>query len=152
ATLPDLEWRIGGHKADGTIKQLQSVCPPTIGNNGRHREWNEVWTLARLPEATYTFLAQHAADREAHAANDPPAPPSRKVVLRATRSRPLTGGPVEPRSGESGEPPYIPGLKSKVKRARQALRYLGPGVKDPAGNEYVRDYPAWVRIGMSLRD
>jgi hypothetical protein len=37
--FPGLELRIGGYKRDGTVKQLQSVCPPTVGTDGRPRRW-----------------------------------------------------------------------------------------------------------------
>jgi hypothetical protein len=44
AALPGLEFRVGGFKADGTVKQLQSVAPPTKGDDGRPREWiREPW-------------------------------------------------------------------------------------------------------------
>jgi hypothetical protein len=49
--LPDLEIRIGGHE-----KQLQSNCPPTRGNDGKPREWNETLLVADLPEAAILFL------------------------------------------------------------------------------------------------
>ena len=37
ATLPGLEIRVGGEG-----KQLQSACPPTIGEDGQPRKWNDV--------------------------------------------------------------------------------------------------------------
>jgi putative DNA primase/helicase len=49
--LPGLEIRIGG---DG--KQLQSNCPPTIGDDDRPREWNATRVVADLPEAVFRFL------------------------------------------------------------------------------------------------
>ena len=49
--LPGLEIRIGGNG-----KQLQSNCPPTIGSDGKPREWNGNWIVADLPEAVFTFL------------------------------------------------------------------------------------------------
>ena len=56
--LPGLEIRIGGYKDGGTtVKQIQSVCPPTVGDDGKHREWNGVETIAVLPEAAYSLLA-----------------------------------------------------------------------------------------------
>jgi putative DNA primase/helicase len=39
AQLPGLEWRIGGFAAGGAIKQVQSVCPPTPGTDGKPRTW-----------------------------------------------------------------------------------------------------------------
>ena len=37
--LPDLEIRVGGFKADGSVKQVQSVAPPTPGTDGKRRAW-----------------------------------------------------------------------------------------------------------------
>jgi hypothetical protein len=54
---PGLEWRIGGFKEDGqTPKQVQSVIPPTRGTDGVRREWNDVQTIAELPESVYAAL------------------------------------------------------------------------------------------------
>jgi hypothetical protein len=49
--LPGLEIRIGDRG-----KQLQSNCPPTVGDDGKPREWNGTWVIADLPEAVFTFL------------------------------------------------------------------------------------------------
>ena len=49
--LPGLEIRIGGNG-----KQLQSNCPPTIGTDGKPREWNGNDIVADLPEAVFSFL------------------------------------------------------------------------------------------------
>lgn len=64
--LPGLEFRIGGRKPDGTVKQVQSVCPPTIGDDGKPRAWNVLPNvpLATLPEAAYAFL-ESIAERKA---------------------------------------------------------------------------------------
>lgn len=56
AELPDLELRIGGFLPDGTVKQIQSVVPPTPGTDGTPREWNGVETIADAPESFYAFL------------------------------------------------------------------------------------------------
>jgi hypothetical protein len=54
---PGLEWRIGGFKPDGqTVKQVQSVIPPTRGTDGKSREWNGVQSIAELPESVYAAL------------------------------------------------------------------------------------------------
>jgi len=58
--FPDLEIRPGGIKPDGTVKQLQSVFPPTVGTDGKPRQWNGVATIAPAPEGFYQALA--AAD------------------------------------------------------------------------------------------
>ncbi|MGO9601556.1 MAG: bifunctional DNA primase/polymerase [Isosphaeraceae bacterium] len=49
--LPGLEIRIGGNR-----KQLQSNCPPTVGADGKPREWNGNDEVANLPEAVFSFL------------------------------------------------------------------------------------------------
>jgi len=40
--LPDLEIRIGGYKDDGSVKQVESVVPPTPGTDDKPRRWNHV--------------------------------------------------------------------------------------------------------------
>jgi hypothetical protein len=37
--FPDLEIRVGGYHPDGSIKQVQSVVPPTPGSDGAPRRW-----------------------------------------------------------------------------------------------------------------
>jgi P4 family phage/plasmid primase-like protien len=56
--FPGLEFRIGGFKADGTIKQVQSVVPPTPGDDGKPRAWTSSprGGIAPLPEAAYACL------------------------------------------------------------------------------------------------
>jgi hypothetical protein len=63
--LPDLEFRIGGFKSDETVKQLQSVIPPTPGTNGKPRVWTGSPSkgLADLPAAAYAFLEQLATSQ-----------------------------------------------------------------------------------------
>ncbi len=61
--LPGLELRIGGLNPEGETKQIQSVTPPTIGDNGRPREWNGVDEIAALPEAAYELLEAIAESR-----------------------------------------------------------------------------------------
>src|SRR5262245_48693946 len=54
--FPDLELRIGGYHADGSVKQVQSVVPPTPALDGTPREWNGIETFAELPEGAYAVL------------------------------------------------------------------------------------------------
>ncbi len=58
--FPDLEIRFNG---DG--KQIQSTIPPTIGDDGRPRVWNEFWVIAEFPEVAYGILdgLKHATHR-----------------------------------------------------------------------------------------
>lgn len=76
--LPKLELRIGGTKADGTVKQIQSVCPPTPGTDGKPREWNGVEAIADAPEAFYGTLERIAAEIEAENRSLPTALPEAK--------------------------------------------------------------------------
>ncbi|MHB1558588.1 MAG: phage/plasmid primase, P4 family [Isosphaeraceae bacterium] len=64
--LPGLELRIGGYKDDGAVKQVQSVCPPTVGTDGKARAWTVTphTAPAPLPEAAYAFL-EGVAERKA---------------------------------------------------------------------------------------
>ena len=62
--LPGLELRIGGHKADGAVKQLQSVVPPTPGTDGTPRAWNGVETVAEAPAAFSDALSAIAGYAE----------------------------------------------------------------------------------------
>jgi hypothetical protein len=78
--LPDLELRVGGFHADGTtVKQIQSVLPPTPGTDGRPRAWRVTprTAPAPLPEAAYALLEQRAAERRAAAAAPAPTPRAR---------------------------------------------------------------------------
>jgi hypothetical protein len=56
-SLPGLELRIGGHKTDGAVKQVQSVCPPTPGTDGQPRTWIGPKVIAKAPESFYNVLA-----------------------------------------------------------------------------------------------
>lgn len=70
--LPGLEWRIGGSKADGTTKQLQSVCPPTAGEDGIPRAWRTPpdVPVAWLAETAYQALAAIAKKTQDAARNE----------------------------------------------------------------------------------
>jgi len=105
--LPDLEMRIGGYHADGKIKQVQSVVPPTIGTNGQSRRWNGVEAVAELPEAAYAFLDSLAERRAIQAAENEPtngavkpednAKNNGKAAVRKT-VKATSGGNVEARA------------------------------------------------------
>jgi P4 family phage/plasmid primase-like protien len=62
---PGVEIRIGGTKPDGTVKQIQSVCPPTPGTNGTPRQWDDVESIADAPEVFYAALEAIAEASEA---------------------------------------------------------------------------------------
>lgn len=73
AQYPDLELRIGGHKADGTIKQLQSVTPPTVGDDGKPRAYCGGRDILPLPESAIRRIEREADEAE-RAARPAPAP------------------------------------------------------------------------------
>ncbi len=65
--LPGLELRLGGPDA-----QMQSAVPPTVGEDGRPRRWNDCDVIAPLPEAALSFLEdafQRGKPRESHSAS-----------------------------------------------------------------------------------
>jgi hypothetical protein len=87
--LPDLEIRVGGFKADGnTVKQIQSVCPPTLGADRKPREWNDCWTIALLPEAAYAYLERIASERAQPSlnGNSPPRRDGRRLTKGGNRA------------------------------------------------------------------
>jgi Protein of unknown function (DUF3987) len=98
--LPGLELRLGGYKQDGSVKQLQSVVPPTGGadDNGHiiARRWTGGETIAAAPPAFYATLRRIADEVKASPASngdggvfhvkagaDPVAKYLRKILARA---------------------------------------------------------------------
>src|SRR5262249_10866845 len=72
------------------------------------------------------------------------------IILPAPRR---TLPPAEPHAPAPAPPDSLPTAPpSYVKRARQALAYLGRGVKDSSGREYVSDRETWLMIGMALHE
>jgi hypothetical protein len=63
---PGLELRVGGYHPGGKVKQFQSVVPPTVGTDGKPRQWNGVSTIAPLPESVYSALRAAAAPARAN--------------------------------------------------------------------------------------
>lgn len=126
---------------------------------GRHHKrdhWSRVW------DGDGWLEGDPAIDAILATAGDPPSlipadalvaatrPAPRKIDLAATRPSQTTGESGSLRLPESLL--YLPGRASGIKRARQALRYLGPGIRDPSGREYVSDYGTWLIIGMALHE
>jgi putative DNA primase/helicase len=100
-SLPGLEIRLGGTKPDGTIKQLQSACPPTRGTDGTPRVWNGVETVAPAPEAFYATLEAIATEAEAAKAKAGRRPTDwAKGPDTATRARAYVNAPGFPDSIE----------------------------------------------------
>jgi hypothetical protein len=106
-SLPGLEIRCGGYKEDRTVKQVQSVIPPTRGTDGKPRQWiEEPEIIAELPDAAYAFLeaqAEGIREREAiaseptnghgaHLAGDSSWPNTRVEDLGRNREKAYTKG------------------------------------------------------------
>jgi len=138
--LPDLEFRIGGYKPDGTVLQFQSVAPPTPGTDGKPRVWNGVETIAELPEAAYETLEQlaeqaaysregRAAIQRAHGQAD-----HRGCADRA-QTAPINGTPL---SGGNGVAPSSNGggrRPSPEARATMYLETVDPAISGQRGHD-----------------
>ncbi|MFI5460423.1 MAG: hypothetical protein ACHRXM_33825 [Isosphaerales bacterium] len=127
--LPGLEFRIGGYKADGkTIKQLQSVVPPTIGTDGKPRKWKGPDTLASLPESAYTFLEGLAESHQGSVGAIGKVKPTSSGGQRATP----TGPSLERRAIAyiNTMEGAVSGKKGHDKAFRAACR-VGPGFDLP---------------------
>jgi hypothetical protein len=74
---PALEWRIGGYKSDGIVKQFHSVIPPLNG-----RVFNDCWTIAWFPDAA-TAALQGLAERRAIRVGSPSGRGGRKPAAGA---------------------------------------------------------------------
>lgn len=91
--FPGLEIRIGGTFPDGRVKQVQSVCPPTIGTDGEPREWGGCWDVAEMPDAAFAKLAAIAAAA---------APPTIPIHAGAGRATVLPAGSQVERYARAG--------------------------------------------------
>jgi hypothetical protein len=127
--FPGLEIRFGGYKGGGVVKQVQSVCPPTAGTDGRPRVWNGVGAVADAPESLYRALAAAAAAAAPAAGPGPtrkPRPPKSKPEAGADDDRPQ------------------PRRLNDVALAADALRFLG--------KKYHNEYQPWLEVGFALRE
>lgn len=114
--LPGLELRIGGWKTDGIVKQIQSVCPPTVGDDGKPRTWlSDQLEPAALPESAYAFLRG-----------------LRKPAPAPTRPLPAAGTDIEKRAIAYLEKcePAISGQRGHDKTFAVVCR-VGPGFDLP---------------------
>jgi putative DNA primase/helicase len=90
--LPGLEIRIGGPGKDGKDRQIQSVGPPSIGEDGQPREWLCRLMPAELPAQSYEWWESLALARygqvalESEAAQFAAKPPGERhpTLLPAT--------------------------------------------------------------------
>jgi hypothetical protein len=96
--LPGLEWRIGGYKADGAVKQVQSVVPPTRGEDGVPRAWEvgpdiPVATLPANVLDVLEGLAELVEERQAiQVVERDPAPVASRQAGATGRNGQLQGG------------------------------------------------------------
>jgi hypothetical protein len=107
-SFPDLEIRVGGYKLDGiTVKQVQSVCPPSFGTSGEPRKWNGFWTIAELPESVYASLERLSNERHRTCENgDSPGPKDGlKAKLTSQAERYTRAALEKATSAVSGAPP-----------------------------------------------
>jgi hypothetical protein len=136
AELPDLEWRIGGHKPDGTVKQVQSVIPPTPGTDGKPRVWRNPPSdgAAALPEAAYLFLEALAESKR----------------LTVESSRAASNGAAA--AGRNGHVTGSPFANMSVKyRAIKYLKKIDPAIEGQRGScPTFRAACVMVRFGLSL--
>ena len=119
--FPGLEIRFGGTKANGVVKQVQSVFPPTVGTDGKPRQWNGVSTIAEAPESLYEALATAGQKPESVPA---PSPKPEPFVVPAAKN------------GKSHQ-------MDDLELAADALKSLG--------SSFVDDYQPWLNVGFSLR-
>jgi hypothetical protein len=136
---------------------------------GRHHKrphWSRVWNSERwlegdeainailattgddprlIPEAAITIT-----DPPARRTLTPPATPQDDRHTDHTHHPHVVSSAVAPKVGQADDVTTTRVRATDIKRARQALRYLRPGAKDPSGHEYVSDYHLWVRVGMAL--
>jgi hypothetical protein len=71
--------------------------------------------------------------------------PSQLIPNEAITFEPDVGRQISRRSSE-------PKTADDMEYARQALEYLGNGVKDERGREFLTDYDLWLTIGMALHE
>ena len=111
--LPGLEIRIG---AEGV--QLQSVCPPSVGDDGKPRQWNDCDEIAELPPSVFIFL-------DAYTSRPPEPSPAPHAAFTATSGTTLS---VEERAIRylATVEPAIQGQDGSGKTFGAACR-VGPG-------------------------
>jgi hypothetical protein len=127
--LPGLEIRVGGLKPDGSVKQVQSVVPPTPGTDGKPREWirSPRGGVAPLPEAAYAMLERIAASKASKA-----TPPFANSKGASQRRNGAKGSDAEARAVAylATIDPAISGQKGHSKTFRAACQ-IGPGFDLP---------------------
>jgi P4 family phage/plasmid primase-like protien len=124
--LPGLEIRIGGYKADGTIKQTQSVVPPTVATDGRPRVWDEHPPVAKVPDSFYETLESLA-----------PKPPEPEP---------------EPEPKKGGKRAYGSGRWTPEMRAIAYLEKCAPAISGQGGHDTTFGVACRVGPGFDLEE
>ena len=116
-SLPDLELRIGGYKPDDTVKQFQSVAPPTLGTDGKPRVWNGVESIAELPEIAYEAIKEIA---EAVANKREERAAIQEADQLGVAEGPLTGGNGRVRAPVATSPDAFEQAANELEKATPA--------------------------------
>jgi hypothetical protein len=131
--FPDLEIRMGGPKKDGVLKQVQSVVPPSPGDDGKARQWiHGPDALEPLPEIAYQILediAERIEERAAIQAESQTISRPRARVDSASRPFPAADSPQaawfrDALDAEADEVAHTPEGKRR-NRLRDAAYNLG---------------------------
>lgn len=145
--LPGLELRLGGWKADGTIKQAQSVVPPTPGEDGVPRRWYGALVAAPAPEAFYQVLANLTPRSQSPAGPSKPEPRRRDAVVGgAIRRYALAALERQVKEMEAALPAH---RNDAINIAAYAMgRFVGAGALDRSSVEYCLSQAA-IRMGKA---
>jgi len=140
AELPDLEIRIGGFKADETVKQVQSVVPPTVGDNGQPREWSGGLDVAELPGGAFAFLETIAATKR-------PIVDSKPVEVEAPAAKPHES------NGHGSTDPWLLTATAGATVEERVIAYLAkcdPAISGQGGHDQTFGVICRVGPGFNL--
>jgi putative DNA primase/helicase len=137
-SAPGLEFRIGGFKDDGAVKQVQSVCPPTLGTDGKPREWNGCREVAEWPSAATDRLEQ--LGREAAEA---------KAAEQKATAEQAAEKPDRKTKGRTGK---TVGEMTALDRARAYLAKVDPAVSGKRGHDTTFRAACKVGPGFDLTE
>jgi putative DNA primase/helicase len=140
------DWKERGLDGEPEIFPKQNLIaregPGSCGNwlrlPGRHPKrdhWSRVWDGAEWldEDDAIDFIVNLTGD------------PAQLIPNEALSFDPEEGRKTSSRSGD-------PATADDIGFAREALKHLGPGKKDPRGREFLTDYSSWLVVGMSLYD
>jgi hypothetical protein len=129
--LPDLEFRVGGFKEDGTAKQCQSVVPPTPGTSGVPRTWKNPPSVGvlPLPECAYRFLE------------------GIPETGRPTNGHAVSNGST---NGHTSHDPFESAVTGIENRAARYLERIDPAIEGSGGSQPTfRAACVMARFGLS---